>query len=150
VCNALAEHSQGFDNRDDEAIEGCGELSHLIVAVDWQFGLIELTEADAVGDGGEPAYGRDDEEVEDEIDGEQDCGEGHDEGPHEGSEGSAGNLDGERHGDRDDLSADDFIQLPAKAVGCAVFVDHDFRGSGGNGVALEAARGGHDGVSEVE
>src|ERR1700723_2043024 len=91
------EHAQGFYDSDDEAIEGCGELGHLVVAADWDFGLIELAEAYAVGDEGEFAHGQNDEEVEDEINGDEDRGEGCDERPHERTEGSAGDLDGDSH-----------------------------------------------------
>ena len=114
---ALVQHSQGFYYRDDEAIEGCGELGHFVVAADWDFGLVELAQAYAVGDDGELSHGQDDKEVEDEVDGNENCGEGSDERPHESPEGAAGDLDGDCHWYGDDLCSDDFVELPAEAVG---------------------------------
>jgi len=66
--NFLAvEHPEGFGHGYEEAVEGGSELSHLVFSSYWEFSVLELSEAYAVGHGGQFANGLEDEEVEHEI-----------------------------------------------------------------------------------
>src|SRR5262245_9457823 len=105
-----------------QAPEGLGEHPDLVVAARAELGHVQLTQADAIGEVGQPRHRPDDDVLEHEVERDEDEREDPGERQHEHAESVVGALDRHGRGHRHDLCADHFIQLPAEAVRVAVMV----------------------------
>src|SRR5258708_10618323 len=76
--------------------------------------------------------------MEHEVEGDEDEGEDPGERDHENLEGVISALDGQGHGNGDDLCADHLVQLPAESIRRTIEFDHGLRSRVDGAVAVQA------------
>lgn len=132
------------------SVEGSRDHGDFVVALYWQGLQVQLALTDEVCGDGDGSEGPDDDEVEADVD--QDDGEEKDQGEVDQQlvEALACFLQGDGHGDGDDLRSDDLAEVPAESVLLAVVLDHGLGGGGGRAVAGEASGFDSDGMRHVE
>src|SRR5437867_1228375 len=117
-----------------------GEHTDLILAPGLELCCFEIAEAHLVGELGELLDALDHDRVQHDVEQDERDYENERQQQHENLERVVRALDRQRAGHRDDLRADDLVQLPAEAVGGTVELDHRLRRLGDGIMARKAGR----------